>query len=198
MHTRAAGRRPGSPASCTTPLRVCGRRRTTSAPPRPRSAHLPAARGRELAVPRGASGPSLPLPGARLAAEPRCGPGVRGGWGRRRAVRPYLAKSARAPPVAGRSAATLSHRADVTDGAPDCSLPYLVKQAAHWPAGQRAAEGKPGSGRAAPSPPDSAHAGDPRRSGSGSGRVCKLSARGPGRPSPEKPSRSQGGVLSVH
>lgn len=150
--------------------------------------------GSGTAVPCGPPAPPFLSPW-RAPLQSQVRPRCAGGRGRRRDARPYLAKSARAPPVAGRSAATLSHRADVTDGAPYCSSPYLVKQAAHWPAGQRAAAGKPGSGRAAPSPPGPARARDPWRSGSG--RVCKLSARRPRRPSPRKPCGSQGGRCHV-
>lgn len=53
-------------------------------------------------------------------------------------ARPYLAISTRAPPAAGRPVAALSHGGGRNGrGAGPRSSPYLVKQATHWPAGQR-------------------------------------------------------------
>lgn len=64
-----------------------------------------------------------------------CG-GGRGAGG----ARPYLAISTRAPPAAGRPVAALSHGGGRNGrGARPRSSPYLVKQATHWPAGQRRA-----------------------------------------------------------
>lgn len=72
------------------------------------------------------------------AAGPRCGSGVRVGAGAARGARPYLAISPRAPPAAGRPVAALSHGGGRNGrGARPRSSPYLVKQATHWPAGQR-------------------------------------------------------------
>lgn len=65
----------------------------------------------------------------------RCAGGGGGGG-----VRPYLAISTRAPPAARRPVAALSHGGGRNGrGARPRSSPYLVKQATHWPAGQRRA-----------------------------------------------------------
>lgn len=72
------------------------------------------------------------------AAGPRCGSGVRVGAGVTGGARPYLAIWTRAPPAAGRPVAALSHGGGRNGrGAWPRSSPYLVKQATHWPAGQR-------------------------------------------------------------
>lgn len=147
-----ATRSAGAPVRPQAPRRLQGafarvreRRPATSAPPRPPSAHLLAPRARGPGRSLRAACPALP---PRPGAPQVCG---RGAEARRAAIfgevgpRPSRRREARGHPESpgGRSGRGTRPR----------SSPYLVKQAAHWPAGQRAAAGKPGLGGRPPAHP---------------------------------------------